>query len=304
MNHFRFALAGAALAVSQTVTAFTIDINYDFDANNFFNTQARRDVIESAAGYFETIIGDSLDALNPSGTNSWTASFSNPATGASEFLVDFVIPADTVVIFAGGRNLPGSTIGVGGPGGFGASGTDASWIEAVSTRGQVGVNAGPPPTDFGPWGGSVAFDTGTSWYFDSDTSTDEAFTGNDFFSVAMHEIGHVLGLGTSASWDGWISGDDFTGPVSVALFGGNVPLDPGSGGAHWANGTTSTINGVGVFEAANDPSLTTGTRKRFTDLDVAGLADVGWEVTVVPLPPAIWVFGCASVAMVGMTRRR
>jgi hypothetical protein len=43
----------------------------------------------------------------------------------------------------------------------------------------------------------------------------------------------------------------------------------------------STVKGV-TQEAAMDPSITVGTRKLFTDLDYAGLADVGWETAAVP----------------------
>jgi hypothetical protein len=45
---------------------------------------------------------------------------------------------------------------------------------------------------------------------------------------------------------------------------------------HWADGTLS-----GGREAAMDPSVTLGTRKTYTPLDFAGLADIGWTL----LPP-------------------
>jgi hypothetical protein len=69
----------------------------------------------------------------------------------------------------------------------------------------------------------------------------------------------------------------FTGPLSVAANGGNVPL--ASGSSHWSNGHTSSLVNTGaVQESAMDPNLTVGTRKQFTVLDWAALDDLGWEV--------------------------
>jgi hypothetical protein len=101
---------------------------------------------------------------------------------------------------------------------------------------------------------------------------------NDFLSVAIHEMAHLLGLGSAPSWDTYVSGGQFIGTNSVASYGGNVPLYSDH---HWAEGTMSTVKGV-TQEAAMDPSITVGTRKLFTDLDYAGLADVGWETAAVP----------------------
>ncbi|MBM3821495.1 MAG: hypothetical protein FJ404_01185 [Verrucomicrobia bacterium] len=47
----------------------------------------------------------------------------------------------------------------------------------------------------------------------------------------------------------------------------------------------SRLPGTATFqEAAMDPDISNGQRKFFTDLDFAGLSDVGWQVTAVPEP--------------------
>jgi hypothetical protein len=97
----------------------------------------------------------------------------------------------------------------------------------------------------------------------------------DFLSVAEHEIGHVLGIGTSNAWfDDVSSTGQFTGATVRAENGGSpVSLDPNSGFAHWRSGTRS-----GGLPATMDPSLRAGTRALFTTLDYAALNDIGWQV--------------------------
>ena len=286
-------------SLSQQAAAINIEFDYSFDSNNFFNTQARKDVLSAAGSFFTDIIQDDLTAINSGGVNNFDAIFSNPGSGASETISGFSVAADTLTVFAGGRSLTGSTLGVGGPGGFSVSGT-GSFVNNAVSRGETGDTLGATATDFSPWGGAISFNTTSSWYFDPDVSTDGDVINNDFYSVALHEIGHLLGLGTAHSWDNLVSGTDFTGTASVGVFGGDVPLAGGL--AHWLDGTTSLLDGV-LQEAAMDPSILTGTRKEFTDLDVAALSDVGWEVVAVPVPAAVWLFGTGLLGLVAVARK-
>jgi len=77
-----------------------------------------------------------------------------------------------------------------------------------------------------------------------------------------------------------------TALAAAAFGGGSVPLTSDEG--HWADGTMSTVFGYGgVGEANLDPTLATGAFKPFTDLDVAGLDDIGWDIdykAVIPEP--------------------
>ncbi|MCA9186787.1 MAG: hypothetical protein R3E01_21215 [Pirellulaceae bacterium] len=254
---------------TRAMMAITATINYNYDTNNFFNSQAKKDVFESAVSAVVDLLGDDLSAITPGGSNSWSAIFTHPGTGASQSVSNPTIPADTIVIYAGGRNL-GTTLGTGGPGGFSASGT-GSFLNTIATRGESNTN-GVSATDFGPWGGSVTFNTTTNWYFGT---AESGLTGSqsDFYSVAIHEVTHLLGFGTADSWDSKLTGTSFTGANAISEydFGGNVPVDSGLG--HWANGTTDEGR-----ETAMDPSITVGTRKELTRLDKAGLADIGWQI--------------------------
>jgi hypothetical protein len=283
----------------------TIQFNYDFDDSNFVSGAniGRRAILEQAASVFTTFITDSLDLINPSGGNSWNALPFDPRnTGASLTISNLIVPANTVIVYVGASNLGGSTLGLGGPGGYNASGVTQLWFDTLEGRGEAGALLGTP-TDFSPWGGTLAFNSTSAWHFDSDPSTVETFTGlNDFYSVAVHELGHLLGMGTAGSWDSLISGANFTGALSLAAQGGIVPLSGDL--AHWANGTMSTVVGTGAAqEAAMSPSLTVGTRKFFTALDYAGLQDIGWQLSAIP-ESATFVWAAALGAAGMLWRRR
>jgi hypothetical protein len=258
--------------------AIAINLDYRFDSAGFFNDPARQAIMQIAADSLGSRLNDSLSAIVPSGGNTWQAEFTDPATGAQTSIPNLVVPANTITIFVGARNLPsGGELGEGGPGGFSANGAQ-DWLATVVARGQAGA-LGPDAqqTDFGPWGGSITFDTTSNWYFGQDPA---GLTGNqdDFLSVAEHEIGHALGFGTAASWTNLVSGSSFTGAASRAQFGGSVPTDQsGAAAAHWANNLLD--HGTAGFPRAGmDPVLPIGSSATFTPLDFSGLQDLGWQV--------------------------
>ncbi|MCR9199590.1 MAG: lamin tail domain-containing protein, partial [Planctomycetaceae bacterium] len=266
-----------------------IVIDYRFDTANFFdpNTadgQAAREILEAAAGVLESRIFDALSAIEPGGGNTWTAFFSNPATGSTDNIVDLEIPENEILIFAGARELGGSTLGRGGPGGLSGMGTSDFIGDLFRDQPTAGDATTANRMDFGPWGGSITFDTSTNWHFGEDAPGGGTF---DFFSVAIHELGHVMGVGTADSWRNLITGGVFTGAAAVADQGGNVPVTSDSG--HWAAGTSSSLLGVAGSsqEASMSPSIGSGTRKLFTELDFAGLDDLGWDVTTPANPTVI-----------------
>jgi len=258
---------GALLSAgARDAAALTVTLDFSFDSAGFFDDPDARAAMAAAAGLFEGF-ADSLDAISPGGLDTWDALFSDPGTGTLLSLTDLSVAADEVIVFAGARDLPGSALGQGGPGGFSVTGTQ-EFVDTVVGRGQAGALASPA-TDFGPWGGSVAFDSGTAWHFGLDPMGLDAGEF-DFLSVAVHELAHLFGFGTSAVWDAFVSGQSFTGPAAAAEHGGAVPL--ASDLAHFANGTTSDGQ-----EAAMDPSIAPGTRKLPTALDVAVFEDLGWQ---------------------------
>jgi hypothetical protein len=212
---------------------------------------------------------DSLTAISASGNNTWSAQFLDPGTGVQDSITNLFVPANTIIIYVGGRPLPaGGEVGYAN---FGYSWSGSQdWGNTVVGRGKAGAT-GANPTAFGPWGGSIAFDTNTNWYFGSDTSGLNN-TETDFLTVAEHELGHMFGFGTAPSFNDKISNGQFTGSNAVAEFGGNITLD--SLQQHWAQGTLD--HGL---ETVMEPVLPAGDRRLFTNLDFAALTDIGWQVT-------------------------
>ena len=277
-----------------------ITFNYDFDKEGFFSGTegaTRRTTLEQAASFYENFLNDNLLAIPPvSGFNTWTAIFTDPATGNQQSILDLTIPEDTIIVYVGGRDLPFS-LGEGGPGGFSASGT-ADFVNLIGGRGQTGALA-VPATDYSLWGGSITFDTNiilNSTSFDWHNSVDTAGLESDeidFLSVAIHELGHVLGVvnGTNSSWNNQISGTGFLGTNALNVYraeddpnANSVPLNQDLG--HWQNGITSFTLG----DIAQEPALTTGgnqlgERQLLTNLDYAAFDDIGWEVDTSSFEP-------------------
>jgi hypothetical protein len=133
-----------------------------------------------------------------------------------------------------------------------------------------------------------------SWQFDYNQSP---VGKNDFYSVALHEILHALGFGASDSWQAHVTGGhSWNGSQVVGLLGTGTNV-LGVDDAHIAEGLMSArLSDGGVQEAVMDPSLTVGTRKTLTWLDLAFLRDIGWQ-TVVP-EPSSWLLAVCGAAIV------
>jgi len=270
-----------ALEILETRLAPSISIQLDYalDTSGFFtNHPDRESLLSTAANALASRLGDSLSAIvpNPAAGDTWNAVFIDPSTGTQTQIANLTVPANTLIIFAGGQWLGGAT-GIGGPGGLSASG-DQAWLNLVAGRGKPGaLGLAAQQTAFAPWGGSVTFDTSlASWYFGVSAAGIQ-FNQTDFLSVAEHELGHALGFGTSNSWTNRVLGSTFIGANSVKEFGGPVPTDAaGSAAQHWADGTRDR-----GMHCTMNPSFNDGERDTFTPLDFAGLADLGWTL----LPP-------------------
>jgi hypothetical protein len=293
-----YTLLLSAFCIASQPARANINIVFDYgnDSTGFFTggNSSRQTLLDAAASVFETRFSDNLTGITSSDSNHFNITFANPYSTGTTTLNNYSVAPDEIVVYVGAYNLGANILGQGGPGGFSVSGTQAFVDNAVS-RGQPGALIQPPSsqTDFGPWGGSLSFNNTASYYFGTDAppSTTSAF---DFYSVAVHELGHLLGFGTADSYYHYVANGVFTGPAVNTLIHSNPPV---TGDGHWASGTTYLGQ-----EAAMTPAIAAGQRKPFTELDFAAMKDIGWQVTAVP-EPETWGMLLAGLGLLGWRMR-
>jgi len=276
------------------VPAITFQFDYSYDTLGFFTDSNRRAVLERAGADLASRIQTPLQAIVPGGGNSWTARFFHPATGNQITVNNLRVPQDTLLVFVGSQVMSGSEVGFGGPGGYQVAGS-SSWLNTVATRGRSG---------FSTWGGSVTFSHHHHWYFGTEPSELNSNT-LDFYSVAIHELGHVLGFGTSSEFAGYLNNGVFTGPTATAVYGSAPPIEPDQ--VHWQQGIHSGGQAVSM-----QPHLQRNQRVGFSELDYAALRDIGWVISGLPqvevsrypefsLPPRLpWNTSITSVGLGGI----
>lgn len=245
-----------------------IRFDYSLDTSGFFDSQQRRNLLQTAADAITSKLTDSLTRISVSAGNTWRATFQNPSTGQSLTYNNLTINANELLVYVGARDIPDGVIGYASRGGTGGSFTSQAELDNVRSRGQSGALR-TPPTDFGPWGGSLSFDNRTKWHFGATTAgldPDEF----DFMTIAQHEIMHILGFGTSPSFDALLSGNNFRGTNAQRVAG--VSPVPMTNSDHF-----SSID-VDGRTPLMDSRTGIGKRVLVSALDFAALQDLGWNV--------------------------
>jgi hypothetical protein len=306
-NRWRLAAFALALVMAAPVSAINIEFDYTYDTTDFFGAgnpsgatagEQALAALEAVGEFYSTILTDTFSSIQtPANYASeqfngvafwnWSLDFSHPSTGGDLSLQNQNIAANEYRIYAGAREL-GSTLGIGGPGGYqlnsnnnggGFTQNEITEIEAIHEAFEDDVIRREETSGFARWGGAITFDRfGTNWHYNHTTAP----TGgkSDFFSVAVHELGHALGLGASAEWNALVVAGTFRGLEATSEYGSHPPVT----GGHWASGTMSRVYGTNTpQEAAMDPEVTGGTRKRLTALDAEALDDIGWDVAAAPV---------------------
>lgn len=237
--------------------ALEITFDYRFDSSGFFDDAARRAALEEAGDIWGSLINDTF-ATVPAGI-SFT--LDDPSSDGTTRTVTLDEPITGLTIFVGAEAL-GGPLAVGGYSGTSASG------DVFRARVSGDFRGTGPVTNFEPWAGTISFDPTKNWSFDIDGPVAGA---SDFISTALHEIGHVLGIGTAPIYDQIAAGGVFDGPNALAVTSGaGIPLE----------GNLSHVqDGYDGNQVLMDPTTTTGTRKLPSTYDLAMLADIGYEIT-------------------------
>ncbi|MDX1962048.1 MAG: hypothetical protein SFX18_02780 [Pirellulales bacterium] len=263
---------GAAAAVAGPILV----VDYSYDTTGFFNDPQRREALTVALDSVNRWT-DQLTAIVPEGGNTWTGVIVRPDTGIGAFLPgeSLSVPANVIRVYVGARNLGTNFLASADRAFSIASGTPA-WVDTVRYRGQAGTATN---SDFSPWGGTITFNPNFSWYAGDDGQSIPA-DSYDLFTVAAHEMAHLLGFGTAESFNAQITNGNFTGPAALAVGSPNNPsLAVAADGDHWAGVTASTVAGQPANSLLN-AIIGPGQRLRLTDLDAAVLDDLGWDPAI------------------------
>ena len=240
--------------------AFQFD--YSLDSSGFFNNVEARQSLERAGAQLASYISSTPAAINPAQAfgGGWEAIFFHPVTDAEVRIPNLTIPEGVMRVYVGAAAGHDNHAGEGGPGGYSVSGP-LSFQRTVASRGQSG---------FASWGGALTFDISKDWYFGADVNGLQS-NQIDFHTVATHELGHVLGFGTSNAYNALAHGGRFVGGAATANYGSAPPLS--GDGAHWQQGILANGQAVSL-----QPILPRGQRIEFSTLDYAALQDLGWQI--------------------------
>lgn len=269
-----------------------------------------------------------------------TYRYINPADGAVVGYGPTVLNADQFVLVAGGAKLAGNTLAQGGPGAIGYSASYGAFnandlqvaVDAATAAATDSLTRGAGPVTDAlsgafdqpfddvtfsiSWGasiGSVRFDIDTDnngvtddggalddfWHFDHTSTVDPNKV--DFYTVALHEILHALGVGGSQSWQNLIDGNDWLGDHVITLLGSGEGVIDDDGGHLTSGLMSSSLFGGIEQEALMTSSLAAGERRYITELDAAFLSDIQW--TMVPEPGSV-VLLCSMGSLFLLGRRR
>ena len=234
-----------------------IKFDYTYD-NGFFNDPERREVLSYAGQLWSEIIGDDFDAI-PAGS---TFEIRHPSQNGKTIEITLAEDIDDLLIYVGARFISGPTLGLGGPSGYSLVGDKFALRISDDFRNQGATE------NFEPWAGVLTFDDNVKW----NSSLKEPEPGeNDLLTVALHEIGHVLGIGTASTFESLVQDQAFIGANAINLNGGvSVPLYEDE--AHVEEGYSEN-------NVLMDPTTTVGDRVLISEIDKAILSDLGYSIT-------------------------
>jgi Ca2+-binding RTX toxin-like protein len=282
-----------------------IEFDYSFDTNGFFNNPQRRTALEYAGEIWSNLLQDDFEAI-PAGAEF---TITNPTTGNAETIVlDSEIDDLLIFVGSGTLNNNSSEslhkesnyhlkvcachscantshnkiVNLSQPGVLGTENivnTDSllaqAQVNGTDLQGDIFQRRVSSDfrdrgvvTDFEPWAGTISFSPSESidWNFDLNNTDSSTI---DFISVALHEIGHILGIGVAPIFDELAAGGTFSGVNAVAANNGvGIPLEADL--SHVTEGFSD--NSVLLDPLLNENRSLPG------NIDLAILADIGYEI--------------------------
>lgn len=244
--------------------SFDIKFDYRFDESGFF-TPEKKEILELAGDIWSSYIQDEFSPIAAGETVRFSLN-------SVEQQVTLDEPIDDLMIFVSYADLSPNE-------NFLAKGTfHANFIIGSDRQERIQGD------DFQPWLGTIEFNQAATdkFYFDDTLETDDdiPFDQQDFLSLSLHEIGHILGIGISNSFLNQVENGEFTGTTTVDLNGGQgVPLDDNH--SHIEDGFSLDSDSDDLL----DQVFTFGERILPTDLNLAILDDIGYDINAFEQTP-------------------
>lgn len=198
---------------TRSLLSLTFQFDYRYDRAGYFRDPARRKILELAGRLIADRIDTHLAAIIPEHGRSWSTWIKNPETHKPVKLKDLRIHKDRIIIFPG--SAPKSAPKEGEKAGLAftvpdyktSALGDSAWKRTVYARG-IDTGTGGKKYLF-PRIASLSITRGYAYHFGV-TTAGLSPSRRDFLTVAVHELGHAIGLGTS---------DLFMAKVETYLYG-------------------------------------------------------------------------------------
>jgi hypothetical protein len=240
-----------------------IEIDTRFDTYGWV-TDERRAVIEQAAAAWGRLLDDDFPTV-PAGSRLLVRDPESPEAPGVPLTLDG--PIDDIVVFVAAAAFDGR-------GGVSASSFPTATLDTGDVELDAALTERYDGEHFQPWTGWISFDVAERWFADETPAFDDDLPGDhfDLYSTALHELGHVLGFGSSAAFVDLVdNAGAFAGPSATRIFGDAVPL--ANDAAHFPDDLR--FEGERPLMDVSDPE---GARFTPTALDLAVPEDLGYTL--------------------------
>ena len=292
------------LSLTSASAAIDIVFDYSYDTGNYFSDEHRY-VMDQVAYAFESRLGgETFGSLNPAdydplpnspfySTSQFALLIDNPTTGGSVSINSRTTTAEgnqvgspnEILIFLGAKAAPTETY---------RAKTSAGFTLDHSPMGpppylfkDYFINTRNTNSNFDSIGGAITVNSAFNFHVDTDLTTSADATSSglyDFYSVMVHEIGHIMGFDNArTAWQANMNpaGTRWLGANGQAAYN-NRPVPISILGETHFGGLVQANVSCDCHPSVSSTLLAPNTRIGFSELDFAMLKDIGYSISALP----------------------